>query len=279
MAKKEKNSIFSLKDRVVIVTGAAGLLGKNHVEAIASFEGTPILLDINKEGIKELSNKINKEYDVESEYYHLDITDEKTVSECSKSIIEKFKKIDGLVLNAANNPKIEENKDKNFSRLEDFSLKSWNEDIGVGLTGSFLCSKYFGKVISKNPNGGSIVIISSDLGLIAPDQRLYLKEGVKENLQSVKPISYSVVKSGVIGLTRYLSTYWIESRVRCNAICPGGVENNQSEDFLKNISMRIPLGRMATEKEYQGVLIWMLSDASSYLNGAIVPVDGGRSAW
>ena len=115
--------------------------------------------------------------------------------------------------------------------------------------------------------------------MIAPDQRLYHKAGLPQELQQVKPVTYSVVKSGLIGLTRYLSTYWTEQNVRCNAICPGGVENGQPDVFLKEVSSRIPMNRLATSNEYQGTLIWMLSDASSYLNGAIVSVDGGRTAW
>ena len=121
--------------------------------------------------------------------------------------------------------------------------------------------------------------ISSDLGLIAPDQRLYAKDGIDNDKQNVKPVTYSVVKTGLIGLTRYLATYWADKNVRCNALCPGGVENGQPDDFLKEVSKRIPIGRMANANEYQSTLIWMLSDSSNYLNGAIISVDGGRTAW
>ena len=114
---------------------------------------------------------------------------------------------------------------------------------------------------------------------MAPDQRLYAKPSLPEEQQPVKSVTYSVVKTGVIGLTRYLATYWTEKNVRCNVMCPGGVENGQSEEFLHEVSSRIPMNRLAQADEYQGTLIWMLSDASSYLNGAIVPVEGGRTAW
>jgi NAD(P)-dependent dehydrogenase (short-subunit alcohol dehydrogenase family) len=184
-----------------------------------------------------------------------------------------------LVNNAANNPKVESDEEKNFSRLENFQLDSWDQDLLVGLTGAYFCSKHYGTQIAKNSYGGVIINISSDLGLISPDQRLYRKEGVKEDCQSVKPITYSVVKTGLIGLTRYLSTYWADKNIRCNAMCPGGVENGQPEDFLKEVNARIPMGRMANADEYQGTLLWMLSDASSYLNGAIIPIEGGRTAW
>jgi len=163
--------------------------------------------------------------------------------------------------------------------LENFPIDIWNDDVSVGLTGSFLCAKHYGQKISKNINGGSIINISSDLGLIAPDQRLYKIDGVKDSLQNVKPVTYSVIKNGLIGLTRYLATYWVEEGVRCNAMCPGGVENGQSEYFLEKVSNKIPMNRLARPDEYQGTLIWMLSDASSYLNGAIIAVDGGRTSW
>ena len=194
--------------------------------------------------------------------FEIDITNEQQVKNNMSLLIDKFGKIDCLVNNAANNPKIEKNiSKKNFSRLENFPIDIWYQDLNVGLTGSLLCSKYYGYQISKNSNGGSIVNISSDLGLISPDQRLYYKKGIDIEKQNVKPVSYSVVKSGIIGLTRYLATYWADKNVRCNAICPGGVENHQSKDFLEEIRLRIPLGRMADNFEYQGTLIWMLSDA------------------
>ena len=271
--------LFELKGKAIIVTGAAGLLGQKHAEAIAAYGGTPILLDLSGEAVEKLARKLNLKYNVGAIGYAVNITDELQIKNNCEVIVSKFGKLDGLVNNAANNPKVEASNKLNFSRLENFDLNVWNEDVSVGLTGAFLCAKHYGLEISKNPVGGSIVNISSDLGLIAPDQRLYAKEGVTEQLQPVKPVTYSVIKAGLIGLTRYLSTYWVDRNVRCNAICPGGIENGQPSDFLNEVSLRIPMNRLAKSHEYQGTLIWMLSDASSYLTGAIVPVDGGRTAW
>ncbi len=270
---------FNLKNKVIIITGATGLLGIKHVEAIAENGGIPIILDIKEKQILSLTKHIQKKYNVKAMGLKVDITKEKDVINGCKKIIKKFGKIYGLVNNAANNPKIENQKDKSYSRLEKFPLNQWEKDIAVGLTGAWLCSKHFGSMIAKNIDGGSIVNISSDLGLIGPDQRIYLKKGNTNNKSPVKPVTYSVVKSGIIGLTRYLATYWADKNVRCNAICPGGVENNQPKEFLKLVKDKIPMGRLAKSNEYQGTLLWMLSDASSYLNGAIVPVDGGRTAW
>jgi NAD(P)-dependent dehydrogenase (short-subunit alcohol dehydrogenase family) len=271
--------LFRLDNKIIVITGATGLLGRQHAEAVACYGGTPILIDLSQKAVNELSNKLNEKYKVDSIGFAIDITDEQAIQNNTKLIMDKFGKIDGLVNNAANNPKVEDSKEVNFSRLENFPLDIWHDDIAVGLTGSFLCAKHYGFAISKNINGGSIVNISSDLGLIAPDQRLYAKDGIDNDKQNVKPVTYSVVKTGLIGLTRYLATYWADKNVRCNAMCPGGVENGQSEEFLKEVSLRIPMGRMAGSDEYQGTLLWMLSDASSYLNGAIIPIEGGRTAW
>ncbi len=271
--------IFRVDNKVIVITGAAGLLGRKHAEVIAAYGGTPVLLDLYKEPVEQLAMELNEKYNSNAVGVSVDITDEQQIEENAKWVVKKFGKIDGLVNNAANNPKVENQGEKDFSRLENFPLDTWNQDIAVGLTGAYLCSKHYGAKIAENKNGGTITNISSDLGLMAPDQRLYMKDGLPRDQQPVKPVTYSVVKSGLIGLTRYLATYWPDRGVRCNAICPGGVENGQPESFLKEVSSRIPMNRLANADEYQGTLIWMISDASSYLNGSVVAVDGGRTAW
>ena len=271
--------MFNLNKKVIIITGAAGLLGREHAHAIAAFKGIPVLIDINESGLKKLKEEIFNLYKINSTILVIDITNEAEVKNGAKNLFNKFKKIDCLINNAANNPKMEEFKELNFSRLEKFDKSLWDNDINVALTGSFLCVKYFGALISKNKNGGSIINISSDLGLIAPEQRIYEKKHLKNKDQAVKPITYSVAKAGIIGLTKYISTYWADKNVRCNVLCPGGVKTNQDKEFIKKISKRIPLGRMAKKNEYQSTLIWMLSEYSSYLNGAVITVDGGRTSW
>ena len=275
----ELANIFNLTGKVFVITGALGLLGMRHAEAVACYGGIPVLLDLTQLSVADFADDLNNKYNVGSVGFATDITDEKAIENNVKLLLEKFGKIDGLVNNAANNPKVKDGNEVNFSRLENFPLNMWNDDMAVGLTGAFLCAKHYGFAISKNPSGGSIVNISSDLGLIGPDQRLYAKDGIDRHKQNVKPVTYPVVKAGVIGLTRYLATYWAEEKVRCNALCPGGIEDGQHNDFLEKVKEKIPMGRMAKPNEYQGTLVWMLSDASSYLNGAIVPVDGGRTVW
>jgi NAD(P)-dependent dehydrogenase (short-subunit alcohol dehydrogenase family) len=186
--------------------------------------------------------------------------------------------VDILVNNAANNPKMEKQFDIEFSRLEFFPLKQWETDLAVGLTGAFLCSQVIGTEMARRKHG-VIVNVASDLALIAPDQRLYLQSGLPDDQQPVKPVTYSVVKTGLIGLTRYLATYCANDGVRVNAISPGGVFNNQPEEFVHRLSNLIPLGRMAKADEYQAAIIYLCSDASSYMTGTNLIVDGGRSSW
>jgi len=276
---RELEKLFQLDGKVVVITGAAGLLGRKHAEVVAAYGGVPVLLDLSKQAVDKIARQLNETYGAGALGFAVDITNELQIEENASLLVNKLGRIDCLVNNAANNPKVEGNGEKNFSRLENFPLEIWDQDVAVGLTGAYLCAKHYGSKIAQNSAGGSIVNISSDLGLIAPDQRLYAKKGLPEKMQAVKPVTYSVVKAGIIGLTKYLATYWVEKGVRCNAMCPGGVENGQPPGFLKEVSFRIPMNRLAESGEYQGTLIWMLSDASSYLNGAVVPVDGGRTAW
>lgn len=272
------NNLFNLSGKVIVVTGACGLLGRSHCEAIASVGGIPIVLDLNQLQAEKFASQISQKYSVQSKGFSVDITNEEQIAENANSLSSTFGKIDGLVNNAANNPKVENADGKDFSRLENFPLEVWHKDLSVGLTGAFLCCKHYGAKISKNTDGGVILNISSDLGLIAPDQSLYRDDSLPDDQQPVKPVTYSVIKSGLIGLTRYMATYWPE-KVRCNALCPGGVEAGQSKDFLIKIKEKIPMKRMAILDEYQGSLIFMLSQASLYMNGAIISVDGGRTAW
>ncbi len=274
----KNNNLFDLSGKVIVVTGACGLLGKQHCRAIAESGGNPIVLDLNQKDAVSFASELSDEFSVRSSGYSVDVTIEHEIHENAHAVRSEYGKIDALVNNAASNPKMENRSEKNFERLENFSLDSWEKDIAVGLTGAFLCCKYYGKIIHQNPKGGVIINVSSDLGLIAPDQRLYAESGLDLDQQPVKPITYSVIKSGLLGLTRYLATYWPES-VRCNAICPGGVEAGQPKEFLENVSRSIPLGRLAQPDEYKGTLVYLLSEASSYLNGSIIPIDGGRTCW
>lgn len=271
--------MFDLTGKVVVITGGAGFLGVKHAETIASFGGTPVILDLHEESIIRCVDHLNTTYHTGALGYLVDITQENQVKAVCRTICTHYGAVDVLINNAANNPTVNAKGEmKNTSRLENFSIELWNQDIAVGLTGSFLCAKYFGHAMARSGRG-SIINISSDLGIIAPDQRLYRTEGVSEEMQNVKPVTYSVVKTGLIGLTRYLATYWADKGVRCNALCPGGVFNEQGEGFLSRINKLIPMGRMAHPDELSGAIIFLASGASSYMNGAVLVMDGGRTCW
>mgnify|MGYP006089838629 CR=1 FL=1 len=275
---KSVKQLFDLKDKIAIITGGAGFLGEKHAEAIAEFGGIPILLDVNKKVGTEKANRISDKYQVDCEYIDCDITQESQILEVKEVLLNNNKSVEILINNAAINPKVKSINKKNFSRLENFKIEQWNIEISVGLTSSMLCSKIFGHEMAKK-NRGVILNISSDLGIIAPDQRLYKQERVLESEQPVKPVTYSVIKHGLIGLTKYLATYWGDKGVRCNALCPGGIYDNQPDDFVTKISNLIPLGRMAHPDEYKAAVVFLVSEASSYMNGGILTIDGGRSTW
>ena len=269
---------FDLKNKVAVITGGAGLLGEKHAEAIAEFGGIPILLDIDQKAGDKIAQRISDEYQVDCEFQFCDINNESQISNSRDLLLNKFGHIDILINNAAIDPKVEGKSEKNLSRLENFSIDQWNLELAVGLTGAMLCSKVFG-VEMANKGKGVILNISSDLGIIAPDQRIYKKEGLIEEQQPVKPVTYSVIKHGLIGLTKYLATYWAADGLRVNSISPGGIYINQNTKFVKKLSNLIPLGRMANENEYKSAIIFLISDASSYMTGANLVIDGGKSVW
>ena len=265
--------MFDLKNKNIIITGGAGLMSSNFIEGIYKFGGNPIILENNKKKLKVLKKNIKTKFDKIPDCYLIDITKLSDVKKNAKKLKKRYKQIDGLINNAARNP-IFNNKIKNLSFV-DYNINDWIKDCNIGLTGSIICTQIYGSMIAKNPKGGTIINISSDLGLISPDQRIYKTR----NKKFEKPVSYSVIKSGLIGLTKFTSTYWAKNNVRCNCICPGGIQNNHSKSFLNKINKLIPLGRMAKKNEYNGLIVFLLSDASSYLNGSIISADGGRTAW
>ena len=269
---------FNLRGCVAIITGGAGLLGVQHAEAIAEAGGIPILWDINKEASSKAASKIAREYNVSSSGMMVDITNHESIKQALDQVLDTVGTIDILINNAANDPKVKSDKSTAWSRFENYTLDRWDKDIAVGLTGAFLCSQVVGSYMAKQ-NNGVILNIASDLSIISPDQRLYRTVELKESEQPVKPVTYSVVKHGIIGLTRYLATYWADKNIRVNSISLGGVYTDQPDEFVKKLTNLIPLGRMASLDEYKAAIIFLVSDASSYMTGSNLVIDGGRSIW
>jgi NAD(P)-dependent dehydrogenase (short-subunit alcohol dehydrogenase family) len=267
---------FDLSGRVAVITGGAGLLGLEHAAAIASAGGTPVLLDVRS--ADEEAARLEEEYGVPAAGVRANVTAEGDVSRVLAEVLDRYGRVDILVNNAANNPPVAGSDQLKWSRLERFPLEQWHADLEVGLTGTLLCSRVFGGELARR-GGGVILNIASDLAVIAPDQRLYRQPDRPAAEQPVKPVSYSVVKAGLVGLTRYLATYWADEGVRVNALSPGGVYTGQPERFVRALAERIPLGRMASSDEYRGAVVFLCSDASSYMTGQNVVVDGGRTVW
>lgn len=247
-----------LKNKNVIVTGGSGFIGKQICTAFLSQGSNVYVFDL-----KTLKSK------KKIKYLKTDITNSQELENNLNFFKKKKIKLDILINNAANDY-VPNNKNRNDFKLENFSNNLWDKDLNTGLKGSYLCTKIFGSYMARN-KGGVILNVASDLGIIAPNQDLYSKS------KFTKPITYSVVKHGLIGLTKYTASYWAKKKIRCNAIAPGGMFNNQSRNFLNKINKIIPLGRMAKKNEYDDLILFLCSEASSYMTGSVVVADGGRT--
>lgn len=262
------SSSDSLTGKTILIVGGAGLLGREFCTEMLSADAQVIIADVNTSELSRFASEKRSVFCLE-----LDITQEQQLSDSADLISREIGGLDGIVIASGIDAKVS-SKLTNFTDLENFSIEQWNREIETGLTGTFLFFKYFSPLL--NP-GSSVVIVASDLSVISPDQRLYNLDNDK--LVVFKPITYSVIKTGLIGLVRYLSTYWAPRSIRVNAISPGGVEQNQPENFKSALSSRIPLGRLAKKDEYNKAVRFLLSDGSSYMTGQNIIVDGGRSVW
>ena len=267
-----------LEGIVAVVTGGAGMFGQQHALAIAAAGGIPVLADLPGAQPERIANEMSRQTGARITSCAMDVTDARGIALAAGEIERTIGAVSVLVNNAARNPKVEGGSAAAFTRLENFSEEEWDADLNVGLKGAFLCAREFGTRMAARGKG-SIVNIASDLALIAPDQRLYRRAGLPADQQPVKPVTYSVVKSGLIGLTRYLATYWADRGVRANAISPGGIYAHQPEEFVRRVSQLIPLGRMAKADEFRAALVFLCSDQSSYMTGSNLVLDGGRSCW
>lgn len=265
-----------MTNKLALITGAAGLLGFEHACALVETGFSLILTDVGDAGLKLTEDRIHKQYPHAEIHCHvMDVTSQEDIA----LVFNEFEQrgVDVLVNNAAIDPKVAADSSvQEMSRLENFPLEQWNFQLNVGLTGAFLCSKIFGSAMA-NRGQGVILNIASDLSVIAPDQRLYANEKIADEMQPVKPVTYSVIKTALIGLTRYLSAYWAAKGVRVNALSPGGVYNGQGDEFVTRLTNLIPMGRMAQTDEYRGAVKFLCGDDSKYMTGQNIVIDGGRS--
>ena len=272
---------FDLTGRTALITGAAGLLGVEHAGALLESGATVLLTDVDEVALVGAQAVLSKQGNPSRVRTRvMDVSQGPTVRAVAAELSDSGQRIDILINNASIDPKVTDLEGElEASRLEHFSLEQWNVQLAVGLTGAFLCSQVFGSAMARDGKGGVILNIASDLSVFSPDQRLYRKDGLIDSHQPVKPVTYSVIKTGLIGLTRYLATYWADRGVRANALSPGGVRPDENEEFVQRLSSLIPLGRMARPDEYRAAVQFLCSDASAYLNGQNIVMDGGRSVW
>ena len=275
------SSRYDLTGRTALVTGAGGLLGRQHVAALSEAGARVIVTDVGlaqaEAAVAELKQNAPS---ADLIALAIDVTTLDSVRAADEQLSGRGVSVDILVNNAAIDPKVTSAPGvMHSSRFEAFPVPQWQTEIAVGLTGAMLCAQVFGGAMATRGRG-VILNIASDLGVIAPDQRIYRQPQVtREEEQPVKPVTYSVIKHGLIGLTKYLATYWADHGVRVNAISPGGVFNNQDPAFVERLTRLIPMGRMADVDEYRAAVQFLCSDASSYMTGQNLVMDGGRSVW
>jgi len=267
---------FTLPGQVVIITGGAGLLGTSHAHAIAEAGGHPVLADIDGPKASAMAEQIQASHGLEALGLETDVSQKESVRAMVQATLARFGRIDALVNNAALDPKFDSaHQGKHVNRFEDFPLEAWQQAVEVNITGMFLCAQAVAPKMLE-VGKGVIVNVSSTYGLVGPDQRLYQREGQPPQY---KPVTYTVSKAAAVGLTRYLATYYAGTGIRVNTLTPGGVFAGHDEEFVSRYASRTVMGRMASPQEISAALLFLLSEASSYMTGANLVVDGGWTAW
>lgn len=269
-----KKNLFSIKNKNIILTGSVGLLGSHYSNFLSSQGANLILIDINEKLNIKLTNSIKSKYHTNPHSYYCDITNPIEIKSIKKSIMDEYETVDVLINNAAYTTKSTITKKIKKTPFEKMSFKDWNNSVDVNLTGVFLMCQEFGDLMVKQKHG-NIVNISSIYGMVGPDQRLYDKTNF--NL----PISYAATKGSIINISRYLAAYWHKKNIRVNTLSLGGVKDSSyhSSNFIKKYSEKTMLGRMASIDDFDGALLYLISDASSYVTGSNLVVDGGWTAW
>lgn len=267
---------FSLDGRVAVVTGGAGLLGKQFTRALGETGAGVVVADINLEGAQKHASQLVDD-GIQAIALQVDVTDPDSVDKLVTSCVDRFGRLDILVNSAAMDPKFDpENINAQSSNaFETYPLETWKDAVDVNLTGTFIVTQACARQMLSQ-NYGVVINICSTYGLVGPDQRLYER---LDGSQQYKPVYYTVTKAGILGLTRYLATYYAGKPIRVNALTPGGIYNQHDEAFMEKYAARTVLGRMAHLDEMNGAIVFLASDASSYMTGANLVVDGGWTAW
>ena len=267
------NNLFSLRNKTAVVTGACGLIGRHHCQALAEAGANVVVADVGEAACRDLAGQLP---DGPHLGLRVDVTDAESLRAARDRILAQFGHLDVLVNNAAINDTFENPAlAADLSKFENFPLDSWKRSLEVNVTGVFLCSQVLGTPMAEQGRG-SIINVASTYGIVGPDQSIYVDADGQQTFY--KSASYPATKGAVISFTRFLAAYWGKKGVRVNTLSPGGVENRQDEFFIDNYSRKTPLGRMAAPSDYQGAVVFLASDASAYMTGANLVVDGGWTA-
>lgn len=281
----QATDLFDVRGRVFLLTGGGGLLGERFVRFLASCGAHVVVADISGKRAQEIIETAQNESGTRCLFVQTDITNADSVRNLIETIKSEFGRLDALINNAALDPKFDNSRSKDEENAADdfgagafetFPLDAWNASLSVDLTGAFLCTQAVAPLFHAQGRG-VVLNIASMYGVVAPDQKLY--ERSDSSTRNFKPVTYSVTKSAILGFTRYLAAYWGTSGIRVNALTPGGIFNDHDDEFTSRYNPRVPLGRMANRDELLGALLFLLSDASSYMTGANLVVDGGWTAW
>jgi NAD(P)-dependent dehydrogenase (short-subunit alcohol dehydrogenase family) len=262
------NKTFDLSGKAIVLTGGAGLLASEFADALSAAGANVILADIKEEECSRRAETLSKRYHTNSIGVFLDLTDCASIEAMTTYVLSKYTKIDVLINNAVYNPPQREF----HAPFHEFTLENWDQILAVNLTGTFLCTQVVTKHMLKQGHG-NVINISSIYGIVGADQRIYGNSGINTS------IAYAASKGGVVSLTRYLSAYFVGANIRINTLTLGGVFNDQDADFVAQYSARTQVGRMANKSEYRGAIVYLASDASSYMTGANLIVDGGWTSW
>ena len=268
-------SLFDLRGKTAVVTGGIGLLGTAFCRGLAEFGADVAVIDLDEDKTTEFAKSLSDEYGIKAVGVTCDVSDPVSVSNMITSVVDQLGQINILHNNAASKS---EDLDAFFAPFEAYSLSEWRKIMSVNIDGVFLVAQAVGNQMIKQGRGGSIIQTSSIYGIMASDKRIY-EGSFYLGRQISNPPVYSASKAAVVGLTKFLAAYWADKNIRVNTLVPGGIESTQNQKFKDHYSARVPMNRMAKTHEMVGALVYLASDASSYVTGQSIIVDGGLSAW
>jgi len=273
--KSHYKDMFGLSGKTAVVTGAVGILGQGFCRGLAEFGANIAVVDLDQNRCDQFSAELQRDYDVSAHGIACDVADPSSVAGMVEQVVSRFGAVHVLHNNAASKST---DLDAFFASTEEYSLAEWRKIMAVNVDGMFLVAQAVGKQMQKQGAGGSIIQTASIYGIVSSDKRIY-EGSFYLGRQISNPAVYSTSKAAVVGLTRYLAANWGDAGIRVNALVPAGVESGQNDTFKSRYSARVPLGRMARADEMVGALVYLASDASSYVTGHCLVVDGGLSAW